>query len=40
MFIENVDTAKLNNKAAKSLANDLCVGFLDFDISQQRSPRA
>jgi hypothetical protein len=39
LFIENVDTAKLTNKASKSLADNLCVGFLDFDICQQRNPR-
>lgn len=39
-FIEDVVTSKLTDKARKSLANDLYVGFIDFEIHQQRSPRA
>ena len=39
-FIEDVVTSKLSDKARKSLANDLFVGFIDFEIHQQRYPRS
>jgi hypothetical protein len=39
-FIEEVVTSKLTDKARKSLANDLYVGFIDFEIHQQRYPRS
>lgn len=39
-FINDVDTSKLSDKSAKSLTNDLYVGFIDFEIHQQRYPRA
>ena len=35
-YIENVTTSKLADKARKSLANDLFVGFVDFDIQVHR----
>jgi hypothetical protein len=38
-FIEEVITSKLTDKARKSLANDLYIGFIDFEIHQQRYPR-
>lgn len=38
-FVEDVTTSKLTDKARKSLANDLYIGFIDFEISQQRYPR-
>jgi hypothetical protein len=39
LFIEDTVTSKLTDKARKSLANDLFVGFVDFEIHQQRYPR-
>lgn len=38
-FIEEVNTSKLTNKASKSITNDLCIGFIDFEVHQQRYPR-
>jgi hypothetical protein len=38
-FVEDVDTSKLTDKARKSLANDLYIGFIDFEIHQQRYHR-
>jgi hypothetical protein len=38
-FVNDVDTSKLSDKSAKSLTNDLYVGFIDFEIHQQRYPR-
>ena len=38
-FIDEVDTSKLSDKASKSVTNDLYVGFIDFEIHQQRYPR-
>lgn len=38
-FINEVDTSKLSDKAAKSLTNDLYIGFIDFELNQQRYPR-
>ena len=38
-FIEDVVTSKLSDKARKSLENDLFIGFIDFEIHQQRFPR-
>lgn len=35
-YINNAVTSKLTDKARKSLANDLYVGFIDFDIQQHR----
>jgi hypothetical protein len=35
-YVENVTTSKLADKARKSLANDLFVGFIDFDIQAHR----
>jgi hypothetical protein len=39
MFVEDVVTSKLTDKARKSLSQDLFIGFIDFEISQQRFPR-
>lgn len=39
-FVEEVVTSKLTDKARKSLANDLYIGFIDFELHQQRYPRA
>jgi hypothetical protein len=39
LFIEEAITSKLTDKARKSLANDLFIGFIDFEIHQQRYPR-
>lgn len=39
-FVNDVDTSKLSDKASKSITNDLYVGFIDFEIHQQRYPRA
>lgn len=39
-FIDSASTSKLTDKARKSLSNDLYVGFIDFEIHQQRYPRA
>ena len=39
-FIEDVVTSKLSDKARKSLANDLFIGFIDFEIHQQRVYRS
>jgi hypothetical protein len=38
-FIDEAITSKLTDKARKSLANDLFIGFIDFEIHQQRFPR-
>jgi hypothetical protein len=38
-FVEGVVTSKLSDKARKSLARDLFIGFIDFEIHQQRFPR-
>ncbi len=38
-FVNEVDTSKLSDKAAKSITNDLYIGFIDFEINQQRYPR-
>ena len=35
-YIENVTTSKLADRARKSLANDLFVGFVDFEIQAHR----
>ena len=35
-LVENVTTSKLTDKARKSLANDLYVGFIDFDLKIHR----
>jgi hypothetical protein len=35
-LVDNVTTSKLTDKARKSLANDLYVGFIDFDIKIHR----
>jgi hypothetical protein len=35
-FIEDVDTSKLTDKARKSIESDLHIGFIDFEIAQQR----
>lgn len=35
-YINESTTSKLTDKARKSLANDLYVGFIDFDIQQHR----
>jgi hypothetical protein len=39
-FLEDVVASKLNDKAAKTVTNDLHVGFIDFELSQQRYPRS
>jgi hypothetical protein len=39
-FVKNVEVSKLTDKASKSITNDLYVGFIDFEICQQRYPRA
>lgn len=38
-FVESVKVSKMNDKARKSLVNDLYVGFIDFDVSMMRYPR-
>ena len=38
-FVDKVTTSKMNDKARKSLVNDLYVGFIDFDISMMRYSR-
>jgi len=38
-FVNDVDTSKLSDKSSKTLTNDLHVGFIDFEIHQQRYPR-
>jgi len=35
-YINSVTTSKLTDKARKSLANDLYVGFIDFEVQQHR----
>jgi hypothetical protein len=35
-LVDNVTTSKLTDKARKSLANDLYVGFIDFDLKVHR----
>lgn len=35
-YIDSVTTSKMTDKARKALANDLYVGFIDFDIQQHR----
>jgi hypothetical protein len=39
LFVEEAITSKLTDKARKSLANDLFIGFIDFEVHQQRFPR-
>ena len=36
LYINNAKTSKLTDKARKSLANDMYVGFVDFEIQQHR----
>jgi len=36
LYINNAKTSKLTDKARKSLANDMYVGFIDFEIQQHR----
>jgi len=36
LYINNARTSKLTDKARKSLANDVYVGFIDFEIQQHR----
>lgn len=38
-YINSVETSKLTDKASKSITNDLYVGFIDFELHQQRYPR-
>lgn len=38
-FVEDVTPSKLSDKASKTITNSLFVGFLDFEICQQRYPR-
>jgi hypothetical protein len=38
-FVDKVKTAKMSDKARKSLVNDLYIGFIDFDVSIMRYPR-
>ena len=35
-LVDNVTTSKLTDKARKSLANDLYIGFIDFDLKIHR----
>ena len=35
-FVDSVRTSKLTDRVRKSLANDMYVGFIDFDIQQHR----
>jgi len=35
-YVESAKTSKLSDRVRKSLANDLYVGFIDFDIQQHR----
>jgi len=39
-FVNSVVSSKLPDKAAKTIQNDLYIGFLDFELCQQRYPRA
>lgn len=36
LFINNVTTSKLTDRARKSMTNDIFVGFIDFEIQQHR----
>jgi len=36
LYIYNVNTSKLTDRARKSLTNDIFVGFIDFEIQQHR----
>lgn len=36
LYINNVTTSKLTDRARKSLTNDIFVGFIDFEIQQHR----
>ena len=36
LYINEVTTSKLTDRARKSLANDIFVGFIDFEIKQHR----
>lgn len=36
LYINNVNTSKLTDRARKSLTNDIFVGFIDFEIQQHR----
>ena len=35
-FVDKVRTSKLSDRVRKSLANELYVGFIDFDLQQHR----
>jgi hypothetical protein len=35
-YIDSVRTSKLSDKARKALANELYIGFIDFDVQQHR----
>ncbi|MGA0317679.1 MAG: hypothetical protein ACO3LB_08340 [Flavobacteriaceae bacterium] len=36
LYVNNVSTSKLTDRARKSLSNDIFVGFIDFEIQQHR----
>jgi len=36
LYVNNVTTSKLTDRARKSLSNDIFVGFIDFEIQQHR----
>ena len=36
LYINEVTTSKLTDRARKSLSNDIFVGFIDFEIQQHR----
>jgi len=38
LFIEAAKTSKITDKLRKNIANDLYIGFIDFELAQQRYP--
>lgn len=38
-YIEDVTTSKLTDKARKAISSEVYIGFVDFEIAQQRYPR-
>lgn len=39
MYIEDVTTSKMTDRARKAISNDLFIGFIDFELKTQRNPR-
>lgn len=39
LYIESAKTSKITDKLRKNIANDLYIGFIDFEVSQHRYPR-